>query len=142
MKTSWRGDPVWPEELSGTVADRLVLCKEQLADFAVEQVLVGINPPPTNLEFEDYLRLTEEFLGILLPHQVERSLQIAAKAEADIEELLTEEQRREFREVGVRSLFCLLYTSDAADDRLCVDIAGPRIVQNLNHQSHPTTITH
>jgi MoaA/NifB/PqqE/SkfB family radical SAM enzyme len=104
MKTSWRGDPIWPEELSGTVADRLVLCKEQLADFAVEQVLVGINPPPTNLEFEDYLRLTEEFLGILLPHQVERSLQIAAKAEADIEELLTEEQRREFREVGVRSL--------------------------------------
>ena len=27
------------------------------------------------------------------------------------------------------SLFCLLYTSDAADDLLCVDLGGRRIIK-------------
>ena len=28
---------------------------------------------------------------------------------------------------------CLLYTSDAADDLLCVDLGGRRIIQKKNH---------
>src|SRR5450756_2554161 len=30
---------------------------------------------------------------------------------------------------GVESLICLLYTSDAADDLLCVDLGGRRIIK-------------
>lgn len=108
MKSSWQGNPIWPAELSAPVAERLVQCKDQLAHFAVEQVLEGHAPPPSELPFDDYLRLDEEFLGMLLPHQVERALQIGAEAEGDIEQLLTEEQRREFREVGLRSLLARL----------------------------------
>ena len=32
-------------------------------------------------------------------------------------------------------LFCLLYTSDAADDLLCVDLGGRRIIKNKNPHS-------
>ena len=35
---------------------------------------------------------------------------------------------------------CLLYTSDAADDLLCVDLGGRRIIKKKN-TSHITTIT-
>ena len=35
-----------------------------------------------------------------------------------------------FGEVGVNR--CLLYTSDAADDLLCVDLGGRRIIKNKN----------
>ena len=31
--------------------------------------------------------------------------------------------------VYMQSLFCLLYTSDAADDLLCVDLGGRRIIK-------------
>ena len=30
---------------------------------------------------------------------------------------------------------CLLYTSDAADDLLCVDLGGRRIIQKKNHNT-------
>ena len=30
---------------------------------------------------------------------------------------------------------CLLYTSDAADDLLCVDFGGRRIIKKKNHKS-------
>ena len=29
---------------------------------------------------------------------------------------------------------CLLYTSDAADDLLCVDLGGRRIIKKKNHE--------
>ena len=29
---------------------------------------------------------------------------------------------------------CLLYTSDAADDLLCVDLGGRRIIKNKHHE--------
>ena len=31
---------------------------------------------------------------------------------------------------------CLLYTSDAADDLLCVDLGGRRIIKKKNNCSH------
>ena len=31
------------------------------------------------------------------------------------------------------SIFCLLYTSDAADDLLCVDLGGRRIIKKKNN---------
>ena len=33
---------------------------------------------------------------------------------------------------------CLLYTSDAADDLLCVDLGGRRIIKKKIHQQHIT----
>ena len=42
-----------------------------------------------------------------------------------------------------RSCSCLLYTSDAADDLLCVDLGGRRIIKKkkkINH--HPTYTTY
>ena len=33
---------------------------------------------------------------------------------------------------GVNPWFCLLYTSDAADDLLCVDLGGRRIIKKKN----------
>ena len=40
---------------------------------------------------------------------------------------------------------CLLYTSDAADDLLCVDLGGRRIITKKNpthhRRLHPTTAT-
>ena len=32
----------------------------------------------------------------------------------------------------VANLICLLYTSDAADDQLCVDLGGSRIIKKKN----------
>ena len=31
-----------------------------------------------------------------------------------------------------KKMFCLLYTSDAADDLLCVDLGGRRIIKKKN----------
>ena len=52
------------------------------------------------------------------------------------------QQRRSVRFLPVFDIFrpqhaalfagCLLYTSDAADDLLCVDLGGPRIIQKKN----------
>ena len=36
------------------------------------------------------------------------------------------------------SLACLLYTSDAADDLLCVDLAGRRIIKKQKKKQHTT----
>ena len=33
-------------------------------------------------------------------------------------------------------LRCLLYTSDAADDLLCVDLGGRRIIKKKNNHKH------
>ena len=35
---------------------------------------------------------------------------------------------------------CLLYTSDAADDLLCVDLGGPRLIKKKKHKAHETGI--
>ena len=37
---------------------------------------------------------------------------------------------------------CLLYTSDAADDLLCVDLGGRRIIYNKNAQKLDRTQVH
>ena len=34
--------------------------------------------------------------------------------------------------LGIECLFCLLYTSDAADDLLCVDLGGRRLIKKKN----------
>ena len=36
---------------------------------------------------------------------------------------------------GTAYPFCLLYTSDAADDLLCVDLGGRRIIQKKKHKT-------
>ena len=37
---------------------------------------------------------------------------------------------------------CLLYTSDAADDLLCVDLGGRRIIKNKKNTTQHTACTH
>ena len=37
---------------------------------------------------------------------------------------------------------CLLYTSDAADDLLCVDLGGRRILKKKKQQNHSNTHNH
>ena len=37
---------------------------------------------------------------------------------------------------------CLLYTSDAADDLLCVDLGGRRIIQQKNNRSFKQDLKH
>ena len=44
------------------------------------------------------------------------------------------------RRVEVRVKVCLLYTSDAADDLLCVDLGGRRIIQKKNTQTITSSI--
>ena len=36
---------------------------------------------------------------------------------------------------------CLLYTSDAADELLCVDLGGRRIIKKKNKTNHPSHLT-
>ena len=36
--------------------------------------------------------------------------------------------------IDLRANFCLLYTSDAADERSSVDLGGRRIIKKKNHQ--------
>ena len=61
--------------------------------------------------------------------------------------------QRGLEQVGGIHGACLLYTSDAADDLLCVDHGGPRILKkkkkttknsryyNVLHLSHPTSFS-
>ena len=46
---------------------------------------------------------------------------------------------RMFKSDGVRNegKACLLYTSDAADDLLCVDLGGRRLIKKKNKQQKP-----
>ncbi len=39
---------------------------------------------------------------------------------------------KKFSEKGQQPYACLLYTSDAADDLLCVDLGGRRIIKKKN----------
>src|SRR5450756_2725118 len=43
-----------------------------------------------------------------------------------------EDVKRPALEVGEHDVRCLLYTSDAADDLLCVDLGGRRIIKKKN----------
>ena len=115
MQPKWRGDPIWPEEVGNAIAERLVHCKAQLTDFAVELVVGGLTRRHPGLDLDDCLELTDKFLEALPPHQVARSMEIAAAAEAEIEGLLNEEQLAQFRELGLRRVLSLLDHSGEAD---------------------------
>ena len=55
-----------------------------------------------------------------------------ALAEADLVLLLVEYLPDLEIGKGDRYLLCLLYTSDAADDLLCVDLGGRRLIKKKN----------
>mgnify|MGYP007068860145 CR=1 FL=1 len=56
------------------------------------------------------------------------------------EEMMTQNFIREFDSLNnekVMGIFgCLLYTSDAADDLLCVDLGGRRIIKKKTSQNY------
>ena len=43
---------------------------------------------------------------------------------------------------AARLMLCLLYTSDAADDLLCVDLGGRRIMKKKKKHKLPSTKSH
>ena len=45
-------------------------------------------------------------------------------------------------EASYRAMACLLYTSDAADDLLCVDLGGRRIIKKKNKQQPHVCVRH
>src|SRR5450756_3124256 len=57
---------------------------------------------------------------------VKERQEMLAEAKQEAERMLTEAQERADR---LASETCLLYTSDAADDLLCVDLGGRRIIK-------------
>ena len=71
-------------------------------------------------------------------HIVADSMQLGANA------LAIRQTHREYFEFSARALkllSCLLYTSDAADDLLCVDLGGRRIIKKKNKHTHPKQTT-
>ena len=58
--------------------------------------------------------------------------EVVSQAEASEHRLSVEIPETEYPSIQV----CLLYTSDAADDLLCVDLGGRRIIKKKNH-CHP-----
>src|SRR5450756_3130281 len=44
--------------------------------------------------------------------------------------------------INYRANICLLYTSDAADDLLCVDLGGRRIIKKKKKKKNKKTIVH
>ena len=44
--------------------------------------------------------------------------------------------------VNSNAISCLLYTSDAADDLLCVDLGGRRIIKKKKNTTHSVSYTH
>ena len=46
------------------------------------------------------------------------------------------------RQIPYRIHSCLLYTSDAADDLLCVDLGGRRIIKKKNASNNNTVNPH
>ena len=50
--------------------------------------------------------------------------------------------RRPELDLFLRHCPCLLYTSDAADDLLCVDLGGRRIIKKKKTQIHTNTTTY
>ena len=47
---------------------------------------------------------------------------------------LQEPARPLYKEIDARNVTCLLYTSDAADERSSVDLGGRRIIKKKKHQ--------
>src|SRR5450756_3144244 len=45
-------------------------------------------------------------------------------------------------DINYRANICLLYTSDAADDLLCVDLGGRRIIKKKKKKKNKKTIVH
>lgn len=109
---AWEGKPAWSADLSAAVAERLVQLKSQLLDIVVDSVLNGTRKPDKRrpeekqAELESFLMLDEDYLrsDAFQPDEAERLRAMGSDAVTDIEELLTEEQCQEFREVGLSSL--------------------------------------
>ena len=53
-----------------------------------------------------------------------------------------QQERRVARALCVKAQDCLLYTSDAADDLLCVDLGGRRIIHKIHHLCLPSDLCH
>ena len=80
-----------------------------------------------NVEVKQEIKNSDDGKGILITNDAIEQIANLLKGQSDKKAL----------RVGVRSggcsgmsYTCLLYTSDAADDLLCVDLGGRRIIKN------------
>ena len=84
--------------------------------------------------------LSQEEIDALLKGDSATAPQDNSSSQAGHDSVLTTEEIDALGEIGnismgtsATTLFtCLLYTSDAADDLLCVDLGGRRIIKNKN----------
>ena len=105
MISQLRADPTWSEELTAALTECIAKCKAQLIDFAANAIQSGAVKPRVGARFELHLLLDERSLEKMLPDQAARVRQIVAETQADIEALLTDEQRQTFGKMGLRDLF-------------------------------------
>ena len=64
----------------------------------------------------------------------DRCYSLAANQQSDTIILVCDGSRlEEFIHVGEKTCSCLLYTSDAADERSSVDLGGRRIIKKKKH---------
>ena len=111
---AWQGQPVWPDELTAAVGERLVQLKSELLDIVAKNVLNGRfaedkakvkkSKEEEEKELRQFLTLDEDYLETLSDDEAGQLRLIGSQAEADMKELLTEDQYREFQEVGISSL--------------------------------------
>ena len=112
VMSPWEGEPRWSAELTAEVAERLFRLKSQTLELVAKLVLSGKSKTANSEEeaqheLELTLALDEGFLQsqqASYPDQVKQFRSLRERATAEIEQLLTESQRREFREVGTSSL--------------------------------------
>src|SRR5450756_3255363 len=79
--------------------------------------------------------------GILTVHGAggaQKIVVLGGFAEVSAQELTVLADVAEAVEDIDRTMICLLYTSDAADDLLCVDLGGRRIIKKKKKQKLPT----
>ncbi|MDP6408548.1 MAG: radical SAM protein [Planctomycetota bacterium] len=114
MTPYWEGEPHWPAELNTAVGERLVRCKQELVAFAADlprrdlQVLLeatqAMSQTGNMVDLGHFLALDPAILGKLGPQYARRAREIGAEAEAEITDLLNQEQREELGKVGLCSL--------------------------------------
>src|SRR5450756_3229759 len=83
-----------------------------------------------SMETSDAMTVTVEFFG---PFRAFGRMRVVALVGPvcyrELVNSLTADLGPEFAERAARKNTCLLYTSDAADDLLCVDLGGRRIIK-------------
>ena len=83
---------------------------------------------------EDGIRDAQESRGLGDVYKRQLLITPCATWFARLSRLLACRVNKSFFLTAISPLICLLYTSDAADDLLCVDLGGRRIIKKKKHE--------